>query len=102
MEEKKVVSKQQLVKRVAKEGRFTQIDAEIFINAFIDVVLEALMEGEDVLLTGLGKFVLAERKERTGRDWVTGQQIVIPARKVPAFEFSKGTKDKIKEAVNEE
>ena len=75
---------------------------QIFINAFIDVVLEALMEGEDVLLTGLGKFVLAERKERTGRDWTTGEQIVIPARKVPAFEFSKGTKDKIKEAVNKE
>ena len=61
MEEKKVVNKPELVKRVAKEGRFTQVDAEIFINAFIDVVLEALMEGEDVLLTGLGKFVLAER-----------------------------------------
>lgn len=57
MEEKKVVNKPELVKRVAKEGRFTQVDAEIFINAFIDVVLEALMEGEDVLLTGLGKFV---------------------------------------------
>ena len=102
MEEKKVVNKTELVKRVAKEGRFTQVDAEIFINAFIDVVLEALMEGEDVLLTGLGKFVLAERKERTGRDWTTGEQIVIPARKVPAFEFYKGIKDKIKEAVNEE
>ena len=102
MEEKKVVNKTELVKRVAKEGMFTKVDAEIFINAFVSVVLEALMEGEDVLLTGLGKFVLAERKERTGRDWTTGEQIVIPARKVPAFEFSKGIKDKIKEAVNEE
>ena len=102
MEEKKVVNKQQLVKRVAKEGMFTQVDAEIFINAFVSVVLEALMKGEDVLLPGLGKFVLAERKERTGRDWTTGEQIVIPARKVPAFEFSKGIKDKIKEVVNEE
>jgi DNA-binding protein HU-beta len=64
-------------------------------EAFERVVTEALKAGEEVQITGFGKFSVRERKAREGRNPQTGEKMKIAAQKVPAF--SAG--DALKEAV---
>ncbi|MCW2239520.1 HU family DNA-binding protein [Azospirillum canadense] len=56
---------------------------------------DALIKGETVKLPGFGKFEIAERGERTGRNPQTGAEITIAASKAPKFSAGKALKDAI-------
>ena len=73
----------------------TKADAERAINALVDAVSGALVEGDKVALKGLGTFEVRERKARTGINPRTRETIEIPASKVPAFKASSTLKDAV-------
>jgi len=63
----------------------TKKDTEKVVNAFIDVVQDALARGDTVAILGFGTFLARERPAREGRNPRTGEPIQIPATKVPVF-----------------
>ncbi|AFK94352.1 MULTISPECIES: HU family DNA-binding protein [Thermoanaerobacterium] len=87
------MNKVELVAKIAEKSELTKKDAEKALNAFVDVVQEALKQGDKVQLVGFGTFEVRERAERKGRNPQTGEEITIAATKVPAFkvgaEFKK-------------
>lgn len=89
------MNKQELITKVAEYTEATKKDVEAFINAFVDVVTEALANREDVNISGFGKFEVRERAGRVGRNPQTGEEITIPASVAPAFKAGS----KLKEAV---
>jgi DNA-binding protein HU-beta len=62
---------------------------------FEQVVTEALKGGEEVRITGFGKFSVRERKAREGRNPQTGEKMKIPASKVPTFSAGNALKESI-------
>ncbi|MCD7808195.1 MAG: HU family DNA-binding protein [Erysipelotrichaceae bacterium] len=82
------MNKTELVDKVANGAGITKVDAEAAINAFIATVGDALKEGDKVVLKGFGTFEVRERKERVGRNPQTGEAVMIPASKTPAFKAS--------------
>ena len=64
-------------------------------EAFEDVVTEALKAGDEVQITGFGKFSVKERKAREGRNPQTGQKMKIAAQKVPAFSAGNALKQAV-------
>ncbi len=60
-------------------------------------IQKAMQNGGEVRLPGFGVFKVTKRKERTGRNPSTGQEIRIAASNVPKFQPSKTLKDKINE-----
>jgi nucleoid DNA-binding protein len=58
-------------------------------------VTEALKAGEEVQITGFGKFSVKERKAREGRNPQTGQKMKIATQKVPAFSAGNALKEAI-------
>ncbi|MCD7949701.1 MAG: HU family DNA-binding protein [Erysipelotrichaceae bacterium] len=82
------MNKTELVDKVASSAGMTKVDAEAAINAFVATVSDALKEGDKVVLKGFGTFEVRERKERVGRNPQTGEAVVIPASKAPAFKAS--------------
>ena len=68
--------------------------AEIVVR-FFEVVKEALAKDEDVMVSGLGKFRVKQKKARRGRNPKTCEEIEIKGRKVLLFRLSGGLKDKI-------
>ena len=90
------MTKAQLVEKIAEQSRLTKTDAESALNAFINVVTEALKEGDNVTLVGFGAFKVTEKKARTGRNPKTNEPVEIPACKAP--KFTAGTN--LKDAVN--
>lgn len=66
----------------------TKADATKALNAFLDVVMDALKKGEKVTLVGFGTLSVAEKAARTGINPATRETIEIPARKVVKFKPS--------------
>ncbi|HSM80155.1 MAG TPA: HU family DNA-binding protein [Nodosilinea sp.] len=93
------MNKAELVDKVAEkasgEKAMTKKDVDSVITATIDAIMEAVASGEKVTLVGFGSFERRERKEREGRNPKTGDTMVIPATKVPAFSAGKLFKEKV-------
>ena len=91
------MTKAELVALVAERVGSTQKVTEDVLNGFIDVLTNTLAKkGDKVVLSGLGTFEVRTRAKRDGKNPRTGEKIVIPASKVPAFKAGKQFKDAIK------
>ena len=87
------MKKTELIAAVAEKTGFTKKDAEGAVNATINVIEEALINGEKVQLIGFGTFEVRERKARTGRNpRKPGETIEIAASKAPVFKAGKAFK----------
>ncbi len=89
------MNKTELVALVAQEAEITKKDAEKTVKAVIDVIGNALAEGEKVQIIGFGTFEVRQRKAREGHNPSTQAAIKIPASKTPAFKVSKQLKEKV-------
>ena len=87
------MNKSDLVAAIAAKTGDTKKSAEETLNAFVDVVTEALVKGEKVQLVGFGSFEVRKRAARKGRNPQTKEEIKIPASKAPVFKAGKALKD---------
>ncbi len=90
------VNKTQLIERIANGTGSSKSDAQKFFDQFIDTVTGSLKNGEDVQITGFGKFYVQKREAREGINPQTKQKMTIPASKVPKFTAGNALKDSIK------
>jgi DNA-binding protein HU-beta len=91
------MSKKDLIDAIAEHAELTKEKAGVAVDAFIAFIETSLKKGQEVSIPPLGKFKVTKRKERTGRNPSTGQEIRIAASIVPKFQPSKTLKDKINE-----
>jgi nucleoid DNA-binding protein len=89
------MKKQELIERIAREADVPTSEAQRHFAAFEEVLTEALKAGEEVQITGFGKFSVKERKAREGRNPQTGQKMKIGAQKVPAFSAGNALKQAV-------
>ncbi len=89
------MNKAELISVMAEKSGLTKKDTEKALNAFMEAVEEALVNGDKVQLVGFGTFEVRERSARKGRNPQTGEEIDIPAASVPAFKAGKALKDSI-------
>jgi DNA-binding protein HU-beta len=89
------MNKKELIERIAEEANAPKSEAHKHFEAFEQVVAEALKGGEEVQITGFGKFSVRERKAREGRNPQTGEKMKIAASKVPAFSAGNALKEAI-------
>lgn len=89
------MNKVELVAKMSERTDLTKKDAELALNAFVDVVGDALKNGDKVQLIGFGTFEIVEKAARTGRNPQTGAEMQIAASKAPKFKAGKALKDMI-------
>ena len=89
------MNKTELIAIAAENAGMTKKDTERVMNAAIDAITAALVQGEKVQLSGSGTFEIKEREERIGRNPRTKEAVTIPATRVPAFKASKALKDNV-------
>ena len=65
------------------------------IEALLEVAKKTLEEGEDVLISGFGKFCVKEKAARRGRNPQTGDDLTLESRRVVTFKCSRALKEKI-------
>ncbi len=87
------MNKTELVANVAERAGMTKKEAEKALNAVIDSIEAALVEGDKVQLIGFGTFEIRDRAARTGRNPKTKEAIEIAASRNPVFKAGKALKD---------
>ena len=87
------MNKADLINAVAEKTGLSKKDSESAVAAVVDVITEALIQGDKVQLVGFGSFEVKSRAARTGRNPKTKEAIEIPASKVPVFKAGKVLKD---------
>ena len=88
------MNKAELIAAIAAKTGDTKKAAEASVNAFVEVVTDALKEGDKVQLVGFGTFETRERAARQGRNPRNPEEVIeIPASKAPVFKAGKGLKD---------
>ena len=65
------------------------------VETFLESIKRTLESGEDVLISGFGKFCVNEKKERKGRNPATGKDLMLPPRTVITFKCSPVLKKKV-------
>jgi DNA-binding protein HU-beta len=89
------LTKADLIESVSDECDLTKRQTGEIIDKLLDEIKAALQAGDKVQLIPFGSFMVRDRKRREGRNPKTGEQIVIAARRVPAFSAGKALRDAV-------
>ncbi|MBN2123564.1 MAG: integration host factor subunit alpha [Deltaproteobacteria bacterium] len=92
------LTKSAIVEDIAGLG-FTKKRSEQLVEAVLEIIKNALQEGDDVLVSGFGKFCVKEKKRRRGRNPATGDVLILNERRVVTFKVSSVLKDRINEGI---
>mgnify|MGYP003959432151 FL=1 len=88
----------QLVDKLAFRMKVTKKDAETYLSAFLDSIMDTLAKDGRVVVQGFGSFKINEYKARVAKKPLTGEVIHLPVRRKPSFHAGK----ELRERVNEE
>ena len=89
------MTKTQTVKALAERLEIDGKQAQAFLDGLAEMATEQTREAGEFTIPGLGKLVKAERKERTGRNPATGEEIKIAAKTTVKFRIAKAATDAI-------
>ena len=65
------------------------------VESLLEIIKSTLASGDDVLVSGFGKFCVKEKAERKGRNPATDEDLMLPARRVVTFKCSGKLRDKV-------
>lgn len=80
-----MMNKSDLISVVSEKGDLSNTKSAKMVDTLLNIIVSKLSQGEKVQLPGFGTFEVKSKAERTGRNPQTGEEIKIPAAKVPSF-----------------
>ena len=89
------LTKDDIVKALSRENGYQLNQSVELIETLIELIKSRLSSGEDVLISGFGKFSVKEKRERRGRNPATGEDMMLAPRRVVTFKCSGQLRDKI-------
>lgn len=84
-----------LISAVAEANGYPRNKSAELIETLLELIKSKLASGEDVLISGFGKFCIKEKRERRGRNPATGEDMMLMPRRVVTFKCSGQLRDKI-------
>lgn len=90
------MNKTELIEKIANSANLSKTDAKKALDATVDAIKAALVEGDKVQLIGFGTFSVNERPAREGINPATKEKITIAAKKVAKFKAGAELADAIK------
>jgi len=89
------LSKTQIIKEISSRNGFSKKKSSETVESLLKIIKNSLASGEDVLISGFGKFCVKQKKERKGRNPATGEDMLLAPRKVVTFKCSGILRDRI-------
>ena len=89
------LTKSQITDAIAKQNGFTKKQSTETVETILEIIKSTLASGEDVLISGFGKFCVKEKRERRGRNPGTGEDMILVPRRVVTFRCSGNLRDKL-------
>ncbi len=92
------LTKNDIVEKIQNQLGFLKFQSKEITEILLKIIKSAMESGDDVLVSGFGKFCVRKKAERRGRNPATGEDAILPARRVVTFKCS----GKLREKVNGE
>jgi integration host factor subunit alpha len=89
------LKKADMVDLIAERNGFTKKQSTEILQTLIEIIKSTLASGEDVLVSGFGKFRVQNKGLRKGRNPATGEPLMLDARKIITFKCSEVLRDKM-------
>jgi integration host factor subunit alpha len=89
------LTKAQIIEAIAEHNGYTTKQSANVVETLLEIIKNNLESGEDVMISGFGKFCVKEKKKRKGRNPATGEDMMLPPKKVVTFKCSGKLRDKI-------
>lgn len=89
------VTKDSLINSIQNELDISRPQASDLLETFLETMKKTLVSGEDILISGFGKFCVKEKKRRRGRNPSTGEDLILDARQVVTFKSSSVLTEKM-------
>ena len=89
------VAKLDMVESVAKQNGWPKTKSFEIVETLLEIIKKSLESGEDILISGFGKFCVKKKKERRGRNPATGEDMMLAPRRIVTFKWSRQLKNKV-------
>jgi len=89
------LTKAHIIESVSSQTGLTKKQSIETVETLLEIIKSTLESGEDVLVSGFGKFCVKAKKERRGRNPATGDDLMLTPRKIVTFKCSGKVRDKI-------
>jgi len=89
------LTKAHIIQAVAGGNGFTRKKASESVETILELIKQALESGDDVLISGFGKFCVKQKAQRKGRNPATGDDMLLPPPRVVTFRHSGKLRGKI-------
>jgi integration host factor subunit alpha len=89
------LTKAHIVENLFGQNLFTKTESAQIIETLFELLKQSLENGDDVLISGFGKFCVRAKHQRRGRNPQTGEPVMLESRKVVTFKCSGVLRDKI-------
>jgi integration host factor subunit alpha len=89
------LTKAQMVESIQNQTDLSRNRSSEIVETLLEIIKSTLESGEDVLVSGFGKFCVKEKRERRGRNPNTGEDMMLEARKVVTFRCSGKLRDRM-------
>lgn len=89
------LTKNVIVEQIQASLGFPRNQSIAITESLLELIKSSLASGDDVLVSGFGKFCVKEKNERKGRNPATGEDAILPARRVVTFKCSGKLREKV-------
>jgi integration host factor subunit alpha len=89
------LNKAKIIDAVAESNGYTRKKSIETVETVLELIKRSLESGEDVLISGFGKFSVKQKAERKGRNPATGEDMILESRRVVTFKSSGKLRSKI-------
>jgi len=89
------LTKAQIVESVQNQAGFSKNRSSELLETLLEIIKNTLVSGEDVLISGFGKFCVNHKNERKGRNPATGDAMMLEARKIVTFKCSGNLRERV-------
>lgn len=96
------ITRARLASEVSDATGITRREADLIVESVFDSIAGALRSGDEVEIRGFGSFRLRSRKARRTRNPRTGEQILVPPKRVPFFRAGKALRDRLNQEPGED
>lgn len=88
-------TKNELIAKIIEEMEFSRKAAIGSVEQLLEIIKSTLASGEDVMISGFGKFCVKNKDKRKGRNPATGDDMMLDAHKIVTFKCSGSLRDQI-------
>lgn len=96
------LTKADIAQKIADDCGFMRNQASEVLEKLLDIMKQSLIAGEDVMISGFGKWTVNSKSARRGRNPQTGEPLILDARRVVTWSYSPRLKAVVNGPVQNE